>query len=117
MERDRLPDKPRTTPEKRKPNLDKLSFDDLQSVYERAVELARTTYTRYEAGFRSASGDVIQIRTDRGIYKLKEFPNNGDFNEYLDKNHKSVLIVGSTNKEEVISAAREMLEALGNRII
>lgn len=95
-----------------------LSFAELERAFRETQRLAATSFGQTENGFRNAQGEGIYIREAKGIFKLSEIsPSLRDIHTFLATHPNSVLTNGSANKEEMMSAIKNMLEELGNRII
>ncbi|MDD4333486.1 MAG: hypothetical protein PHT51_05255 [Patescibacteria group bacterium] len=99
-------------------NLEKLGFEELQNTFKITSELAKTTFKRVENGFANANGDGIYIKEGAGGWKISEISNTlKDSHRLVATGDNKILQTGSTDKEELMKAIREMLEATGNRII
>ncbi len=94
-----------------------LTFEQLKQ----AVELARTTFTQTENGFRNVNGDVIEIKESKGVYKIVNFPAQSRcpklHNEVMFTPEGEIIQKGSPDREEMIAAIKALLEKTENRII
>ncbi|HBB38016.1 MAG: hypothetical protein UV82_C0006G0065 [Candidatus Magasanikbacteria bacterium GW2011_GWD2_43_18] len=111
------------TPDHREPRtpeseLSELSFAELERSHQEIQRLAGNTFTVTENGVKNAQGEGVFIRATEGGFRLSQItPNLGEVQTYLAQNPNTALTRVCTTKEEIIVAMREMLEALGKRII
>jgi predicted HTH transcriptional regulator len=105
--------------EQKKGKMDQLSFGDLKQALELTLELTRTTFHLENNGFRNAKGEGILIGLkDNGLYEITGLNNNlREIHLFLATHNDSILVKGSTNKEEMMYALKEMIESVGFRII
>lgn len=99
---------------------DKLSFAELSQTLHEVQELAAKTFTQTENGFRNTNGDGIAIGNDNGIFKVVSFsPALKDFNSWAARtsSEESIVKKGSPDREAMMTALRQLLLELGNRVI
>ncbi len=99
-------------------NLAELSFEELEKLLKETKELARKTFKQVENGFVNAKGEGIYIGKVYDQYKISEASKSiPEFHRFLENNTNPILTRGSSNKEEMMQALKEMIEELEFRII
>ncbi|MFA6305413.1 MAG: hypothetical protein WC651_01625 [Candidatus Gracilibacteria bacterium] len=98
-----------------------LTFMQLMSIRYCANQIAETSFRECPDGFENAKWEKLRIEegeegTD-GVYRLHvKVQRSIPFDRFIT-NHPGILQTGSTDKEEMMKAVREMILQLGNRIL
>lgn len=101
-----------------KMDFQKMNFEQLEGALREARELAARTFKQYGDEFRNAEGHGMFVGEKRGVYRICGINHSlRKVHEFVAGYRDPMLAQGSSNREEVIRATREMLEKLGYRII
>lgn len=98
----------------------KMKFEHLEQALKEVRELAATSFKQSGDEFYNAEGHGMSVSERNGVWRIAGINRSlRRVHEYVGGGHRGnpILTQGSSNKEEVIQAVREMLEELGNRII
>lgn len=97
-------------------DLEKLTFEELGKLAQKANELAKSSFTGTENGFKNIEGGGIFIRQQGSKYVLSEIT-LPEMHQFIATHTDSILVKGSEDKEEMMGALKQMVEELGYRII
>ncbi len=99
-------------------DLNRLGFEELKRVRDDVLAMAPNTFRETEDGFENLQGDSVRIRFIDGLFRVRgDFSTHTPIQFFITTHSESVVLRGSTSREEMMTAIRAMLQEIGCWII